>query len=368
MKKIALIHDGLITKGGAERVFLYFCQAFPQADVFSAVYYPNKTFPEFKSMKIRTTWYNLVAKNEFSYRNMFFPLGVMAAKSLDLSDYDIVIQSTTTGAKYAKVSSHARVISYIHQPFRLLWSPNSYSVVREARGLKRLAFNWVIRYLRAIDYDSVRRPDVIIANSQNTACRIKEVYDREANFVLKPPINCDDFYVSEEIEDYFLVVSRLEPYKKVDLAIRAFNALGLPLKVVGDGTQRKHLESLAGKNVEFYHNVDQDELSLLYSRAQALVFPQEEDYGITPLESIASGRPVIGFNKGGLLETMIPYCGDASKCTALFFDEQNEESLIKAVKNFKELEFDSNFIKSYSNSFDVSSFIESICRICFDLE
>lgn len=366
--KVALIHDGIITKGGAERVFLYFCQAFPEADIYSSVYYPDNAFPEFRDHKIRTSWYNWFTKNEFSYRNLFFPFGVLASRSIDLTDYDVVLQSTTTGAKYARVSKNAKVISYIHQPFRLVWSPESYEQVRNASWIKRWVISTVVSFMRSFDFKAIERSDIIISNSINTSKKILEVYGRNSDFIIKPPINCSDFYVSSKVEDYFLVVSRFEPYKKVDLVIRAFNKLGLPLKVVGNGTQRKYLKSIAGSNIEFYHNLGQSELSRLYSHARALVFPQEEDYGITPLEAVASGRPVIGYNKGGLLETMIPYCGDARSATALFFDEQNEESIIAAVEQFNGLEFDSGFIKRYSERFDVPFFKDKIRSIVFENE
>src|SRR5690606_23094714 len=157
--------------------------------------------------------------------------------------------------------------------------------------------------------------------------------------------------------------SRFEPYKNVDLVIKVFNELKIPLKVIGNGTQKGYLKKLAKSNVEFLHNVSQAELSELYSKARALIFPQVEDYGITPLESIASGRPVIGFNKGGLLETMIPYKNDGAKATALLFDEQTEASLTEALQKFEDIEFDPSFIRSHSEKFDVHFFKKQIRNI-----
>lgn len=364
--KVAIIHDGLITKGGAERVFLYFCQAIPEADVFSSVYYPDKSYPEFSHFKIRTSWYNRIAKSEQTYRNLYFPLGLLAAKSIDLRSYDVVLHSTTTGAKYARVSRNAKVFSYIHQPFRLLWTPESYPQVERAKGLNRIIFNQVIELMRIVDYKSVQRSNVIIANSNNTANKIKLAYNRRADEILKPPIDCSQFYVSSTVDDYFLVVSRLEPYKRVDLAINVFNELGLPLKIVGDGTQKESLMKLAKSNIDFFQNVSQKDLSRMYSRARALVFPQVEDYGITPLESAASGRPVIGYNDGGLLETMVPFSDKDGRGTALFFNEQTEESLSDAICRFSEIDFDPCFIRSHAESFDVASFKARIRQMIFE--
>ena len=237
--KISLIHDTLNYKGGAERVFLYFIHAFPNSDIYTLSYHPENTYKEFKNYDIKPSWYNKIAKSEKFYKKLFFPLGVIAAKNMNLKKYDVILQSTTREAKYAKYHKNSLVICYCHQPFRFIWSPNSYKQFREASFLKKQLYNLVIYYLKKIDYKSAQRPDVFIANSQVTAERINQFYGRNVDKIINPPVDVNNFHLSSEIDNYYLVVSRFEPYKKVDLAIEAFNELQLPLIVVGNGTQKK---------------------------------------------------------------------------------------------------------------------------------
>lgn len=360
---MAIVHDMIVDRGGAERVLYYFHLAFPNVPIYTTAYIPNSTYPEFQTAIIHSTWYDKIATTNDRYRKLYFPLGYIAAKSIDLREYDIVLQSTTHGAKYAKYKRGALVISYCYTPFRLVWNTNSYENINGFKGVKLFLFNLVIQYLRKADYNAGQRPNYFLAMTQETASRITDCYNKKVDYIINPPVDCSKFAVSDILDNYYLIVSRLEPYKKVDLAIHVFNELGLRLKIVGRGTQRDYLHSIAKSNIEFIENIDDRDLAKLYSECKAFIFPQYEDYGITPLEANASGRPVIAFKKGGVLETMIPFKDSSSKATAIFFDEQSIESLTRALKQFESISFDTLFIRKNAEKFDLPSFINTIRKI-----
>lgn len=359
--KIAIVHDELIRRGGAEQVTLCFHHAFPQAPIYTMVYRPELTYPEFKQCRIVTSWFQKIAVNERIMKKLFFPFGMMAMKQLDVTAYDIVLISSTYGAKYVKVKKNALVINYCHSPFRLAWYPESYIEYTEGTGLKKWLLNKVIGILRKVDYAAALRTDYFIANAREMAEKIRSVYKPGAEVaIINPPVSCKDFYVSETIDNYYLVVCRLEHYKRVDIVIEAFNALKLPLVIVGKGTQEERLKRLAGKTITFKSGVSREELATLYSKCIAFIFPQIEDYGITPLEANASGRPVIAYGKGGVLETMRPWKAANEKFTALFFDRQTPEALIQAINLLNNLAPDSGFIRDHALRFDTPAFIQKI--------
>jgi glycosyltransferase involved in cell wall biosynthesis len=361
--KIAIVHDDLMRRGGAEQVARSFHYAFPDAPIFTLCYQPEDTYPDFKTCDVRTSWYQRLVKNEQQMKKFFFPLGVMAMKQLDVTGYEVVLISSTFCAKYVKVSPEAVVINYCHQPFRLAWFPESYSEYLHARGLKKLVMGTMIASLKHIDYQAAQRTDYFIANTAETKQKIKDKYGYENEIeVIYPPVVADNFYVSGEVKDYYLMVTRLEYYKRVDLAIEAFNRLGLKLIIVGRGTKESELKLSANNNITFKSGLTKSALKELYSGCKALVFPQHEDFGITPLEANASGRPVIAFGQGGVLDTMIPYTGNPEKSTAIFFDTQDTESLIKAVQSMEKLylKFDSEFIRQNALKFDEHNFIKAI--------
>jgi glycosyltransferase involved in cell wall biosynthesis len=365
--KLAIVHDMLVARGGAERVLMYFAAAFPEAPVFTTSYHPDATYPEFADLKVTSTWYDRVAKTEGLYKALYFPFGMLAARSVDLTEYDVVLQSTTHGAKYAKVRKDALVISYCYTPFRLLWNPESYSGNRTAALATRALFRPILKALRGIDRASAQRPDAFIAMTEVTAKRISQAYGRDVSYVINPPVNCSNFRVSSTTGDYYLVVSRLEPYKKVDLAIRAFNRMGLPLRIVGGGTQEAALKSIANDNVSFLGRVNDNDLAVLYAECKALVFPQHEDYGLTPLEANASGSPVIAYAEGGILDTSVRCTSQTEACTAVLFEEQTEDSLIRAVERFQSMSFDPDFIRRHAERYDVPVFVNGIRKAVAEL-
>lgn len=348
-------------RGGAEQVVLAFHAAFPDAPIFTSAYQPDQTYPEFKQCKVITSSFQPLAKNEKMLKMLFFPLGLWAMKRLDVTGYDVVLMSSTYSAKYVRVSPNALVINYAHSPFRLAWYPESYSEYTHSSGIRKWMLKKVISILQRIDFKSAQRTDYFIANTKEMAQKLVDVYKpRNTVSVINPPVAAGNFYVSDSPGEYFLVVCRLEYYKRVDIVIEAFNTLGLPLIVVGKGSQLTKLKAIAKSNIQFKSGLSKQELAGLYSRCQALVFPQVEDYGITPLEANASGRPVIAYGKGGVLETMIPYKDQGSPATALFFEEQNTASLVEAVKLFATLTFDPGFIRTHAEKFNDSRFIERI--------
>jgi glycosyltransferase involved in cell wall biosynthesis len=361
--KIALVQDGLMCRAGGEQVALCFHKAFPEAPIYTQCYQPNLTFPEFKEADIRTTWLQKIAKTDDRMKQLFFPLGVLAMQSHDLSDFDVVLMSGTHCAKYVNVSKDALVISYSFTPFRLAWNPESYAQYTEAGPVKRLIFEKVLQYLRNVDFKFAQRPDFYIGMTDETAERLHSAYQiRKPIRIIKPPVSVNNFYVSDLPKKYFLVVSRLEYYKKVNLAIDAFNELGYPLVVVGKGLQEEEIKVRAKGNITFLSGLSAQELAEAYANCRALIFPQHEDYGITPLEANAAGRPVIAYGTGGVLATQLPVKDNPAEATATFFDEQTVNSLVDAVKAFEELEerFNPVFIRKHAEAFDESLFIEQI--------
>jgi glycosyltransferase involved in cell wall biosynthesis len=361
--KIALVHDGIFCKGGAERVLLNMHNAFPEAPIYTSIFDKKKSYPEFKDCDIRTSWIQSIIKTEKSYKNTFMIFGVLAMQSHDFSKYDVVLCSTTHSGKYIKVNKNTLVINYCYTPFRLAWNPNSYELYSKSIGIKRYILKKIINHLRKIDYKYAQNANMYISMTPETVKRIKDNYNIKNDIkIINPSINIDEYYTSENIGDYYLVVSRLEKYKNVKLAIKAFNILNKPLIIVGSGMQEKKLKKIANNNIQFLGNVSYSDLQGLYSKCKALIFPQHEDYGLTPLEANASGRPVIAYGDGGIKSTMIPYDSEKNNqsFTALFFNKQNKDSLIGAVNTFENLNINSNFIRMNAEKFDDSNFIKRL--------
>ena len=344
--KIAIIHDDLMRRGGGEQVALCFHKAFPNAPFYTSVYQPNLTYPEFKKVNIITSWYQKIAKSEKLMKWLFFPFGLLSMKQMKVEGYDVVLISTTYSGKYVNISPETLVITYCYTPFRLAWNPASYTEYTNSKGLSRWIFDNIVNVLRRIDKKSGQKTDFFVAMTQETKIRIKEAYTPKNEItIIPPPVNLTNYYISETIGDYYLVVSRLEYYKKVDLAIDAFNELGYKLIIVGNGSKKDELIKRANPNITFMQGVDAATLSKLYTECKAFIFPQHEDYGITPLEANAAGRPVIAYGAGGVLETMISYKNDASIATALFFEKQEINSLIEAIRLSEKLTFNFLFFK-----------------------
>jgi len=360
--RVAIIHDWLITTRGGEKCLESFCRLFPGADLYTLVYAPDRISNLIKSMKICVSQLNRLPRIERMYRYCL-PLFPRVIESFDLRDYDLILSSSHCVAK-GIFPHRALHISYIHAPMRYVWDMHDAYFGSEASLIARAGMSVWRGYLQRWDVAASQRVDCFLANSRNVAAKIRTLYGRQAT-VIHPPVDWERFCLSTRLEPYYLIVSALVPYKRIDIAIRAFNEMRLPLKIVGEGPLRSRLERSAGPNIEFLGWADDALLAGLYGSCQALVFPGEEDFGIVPLEAQASGRPVIAYGKGGVLETVIPLEAGAEKNAApngVFFGEQTPGDLIKAVELYQRMQslFEPAKIREHAAQFSAQRFREQV--------
>lgn len=344
---IALVHEWITNVAGAERVLLTLLKIFKNADVYTAVYDKNKA-SVFEKYNVKTSILQNIPLMK-KKRELLIPFTPFAFEQFDLSKYDLVISSTTMAAKGVITKPRTTHISYCHTPPRYLWEPSLDP--RAQKGLFSALRQNTMHKMRIWDKVAADRVDYFIANSNYVAERIKKYY-RKDSAVINPGIDIDNFSVAkpEEIKDYFLYVGRLVDYKHCDIVVNAFNKLGLPLKVIGRGPNKEKLQKIAKENIEFLGFLSDDEVRKYYREAKAFIFPTEEDFGIVPVEAMASGRPVIAFGQGGIRDSVI------ENVTGLFFYEQNAESLIEAVKSFRVEKFDPQKIRKYAEKFSNKNF------------
>lgn len=342
--KIAIVHDHLCGKGGSERIFQYICEAFPEADAYTLALNTKKTFPYFSHRLIRTTWLQPFIRSSRAFRWLFV-LGTYTMEALDFSKYDLVISSSTTTAKYLKAPK-GRHFCYCYMPTRALWHFESYF------GKSKMAYflRPFLSFLKRRDYVAAQCIDRFFTISESSKNYICQYYDREAE-VLYCPIDTNNFIFKTKKKDHYLIVSRLEYWKRVDYAIEAFNRLGFPLKVIGAGAEEEKLRMMAKENVQFLGEVDDQTLAKEYSECKAVIFTPFLEYGLIPLEANASGTPVIAYGKGGIRETMIP------EKTALFFEEQTPESLAACVRRAEHFPFDPNILRNHALQWDRAPFV-----------
>ncbi|MFV0418666.1 MAG: glycosyltransferase [Dysgonomonas sp.] len=367
--KIAIVHDELIRRGGAEQVALLMHKAFPDAPIYTSCYNPQLTYSEFALCNIKTSWLSRYVKDENTLKKLFFPFGIWAMHSLNLKAYDVIIISTTTGAKFVTTSDKSLIVAFCHYPFRLAWFPEQYSQVVQSKGLKSLAYKLVVSILKKKDYKGAQKINWFITNTPDIKRKIQICYNPKNEVSVIPvSIQCSNFYLTDTpTNDFYLVVTRIESYKKVDVVIRAFNQMpNRKLIIVGKGSQKDMLMKIAGANIEFKEGLSKEQIAKLYANAKAFIFPQEEDFGLTPIEANASGRPVIAYGKGGVTYTTIPYINNSKKATAVYFDEQTPEKIIKAVEICDNLIFDPMFIRQHAEMFDEKNFIENIRKFVYD--
>jgi len=357
--RIAIVHDYLAQAGGAERVVEAMHECWPEAPIFTSVYDPDATFPSFRQMDVRTSFLQrLPFARSSKFHKVALPLYPLAFEHLDLSGYDVVVSSSSGFAKGVITGPETCHISYCHTPARFAWRYHEYiSRGGYDRSLRRV-LPFIVHFLRAWDYTCAQnRVDYFLANSFNIARRIRKYYGRESE-VLYPPVDVHRFQVAEEPSaDFLLVVSRLLPYKRVDLAVEACSRLGLPLKVVGTGPDLARLKEMAGPSVQFLGRLPDAEVTRLMANCKAFLFPGEEDFGIAPVEAMASGRPVVALRAGGALETVIE--GE----TGLFFDEPTGDSLAATLRRLDELEVHPDRIRAHALRFDVSVFQKRLRRM-----
>ena len=353
--KTAFLYDRVNKWGGAERTLLALHDVFPDAPLFTAVYSAEnapwaKVFPEV----IPTFLQNIpFTKDKHELLGTFTPI---AFENLDLTSFDLVISVTSEAAKGVIVQPPTKHICYCLTPTRYLWS--GYDIYFK-NPLLKLISRPVVDYLRGWDKIAAQRPDKMIAISHAVKKRIKKYYNRHSE-VIFPPVELDHFTKDssdkKKRKKFFLVVSRLVPYKTVDLAVSAFNKLGLPLVVVGTGSEEEKLKNMAKDNIKFVGHLTDTKLADYYKKCAAFIFPQEEDFGIVALEAQAAGAPVIAFKAGGALDTVI------EGKTGVFFDKQNTESLVKAVRKFEKLSFSQKDLINNAKRFSKERFKREILR------
>ena len=364
--KVAFIHDWLTGMRGGEKVLEVFCELFPDAHLYTLLHIKGSVSQTIENMDIRTSFLQRLPFIEKRYR-YFLPLFPAAIERFDLSDYNLIVSTSHCVAKGVIPSPYACHISYIHTPMRYIWDMYHEYFGKNSSLILKICMPFFANYLRMWDVSSSARVDYFVANSRHVASRIKRYYNREAK-VICPPVDTERFMCAKEKGDYYLIVSSFAPYKRLELAIDAFNRLRLPLKVVGKGQDEKKLKNMAGKCVEFLGWKSDEELKEFYRGCKAIIFPGEEDFGIVPVEAMACGRPVIAYGRGGVIESVIPLNPSGKRInkgespTGVFFYEQTVDALVDAVGFFEknQAEFDSREISKNAQRFGRERFKEEI--------
>ncbi|MDH6263514.1 glycosyltransferase [Bradyrhizobium sp. BR13661] len=351
--KVAIVHYWLVGMRGGEKVVEALCDMYPEADIFTHVYVPEMVSEKIRRHRIVPTFINSLPRASKMYKT-YLPLMPLALEQLDLSGYDLVLSSESGPAKGVIAAPDAFHICYCHTPMRYIW--NMYADYRANAGLiTRLMMPPLAHYLRLWDVSSSVRVDRFIANSQAVASRIKRYYGINSE-VIYPPVDIDAFSIAPagSLEDYYLMVGELVSYKRPDLAVRAFNRMGRKLVVIGGGEMLNEIRRLAGPTVTVLGQQPFDVLREHYAKCRALIFPGEEDFGMVPVEAMASGRPVLAYARGGALETIVEGTSGA------FFTQQSEEAIIAAVEDFRDQDVDSKKIAAHARNFSRELFMEKM--------
>lgn len=340
--RVALVHDWLLSLGGAERVLEAFASDYPDSTLYATLLDSGILSPTVSSLPHRVTWIRSLPFARRLYR-VYLPFAAIAIEDLDLSEYDLVLSDCSAVSKGVLTRPDAVHVSYIHSPMRYVW--DLYQEYRhESSKLTRMLMSPLFSYLRMWDRLAAERPDVLIANSTAVQRRIAKHYRRESR-VVHPPVDVDRFSVSEEPGEYYVLWSRLVPYKRFDLAIQACNRLRRPLVVAGDGPELRRLKAMAGPTVRFVGRQSDEAIAKLVGNARALLFPGEEDFGIVPVEAQAAGRPVIAYGRGGVLDSVIP--GESG----ILFAEQTVEATIDAIEQGERMAWDPQRIRANAERF-----------------
>lgn len=347
--KIAIVHDYLNQYGGAERVLETVHEIWPEAPIYTLLHDFKKLPPHFKNWKITPTFVQRLPYLSTHYEK-YFILYPTAVEQIDLRDFDVVLSISSAWVKGVITTPETIHISYLLNPMRFAWD-EYYAQVEKTNVVLRMWLRILMNYIRIWDVVSTRRIDHLITISETVRRRALKYYDRDS-VIIYPP--CDiGFFTPDpnlKVQDYFLVIARLKKYKRIDIAVRAFNKLRLPLIIIGDGEARGSLERIARPNVQFLGRLSDEQLRSYYRRAQALIFPTLEDFGIIPLEAQACGTPVIALKAGGALETVKE--GE----TGEFFYPQTSEALIETVKKFNRSKFNSEKLHQHAVTFDKNRF------------
>jgi glycosyltransferase involved in cell wall biosynthesis len=352
--KIALVHDYLTQQGGAERVFELICKYFPSADIFTSLYDPRNTI-SLNNRLVHTTKLQRLP-GAAKYFRLLAPFYFKAFKTLDLQEYDLIISSSSAFAKAVRKKPGAKHICFCHNITRFLWDTKVYLHEYKKYTPFQSMINYLFDFMRKEDILSSCSPDIYIANSTIVARRINNIYRKESK-VINFPIDTSKFLFSDQKEDFYLVATRLISYKRVDLIVEAFNWLGLPLLIIGDGPEKKNLESKALSNIQFLGHVNDLERNSLMAKARFVIVAALEDYGLVPIEANASGTPVICYGAGGVLDTQIP------GKTGLFFNKKTPESLQSAVLQANQMTWNYKIIREHALKFSEQIFFEKIIEV-----
>jgi glycosyltransferase involved in cell wall biosynthesis len=346
--RVAIVCSWLNQYGGAERVLEVVHAMYPEAPVFTSIFHPEALPAAYRDWDVRPSGLDRLPLIH-RHHQWFLPLYPYAFEQFDFSDYDVVLNVTSAFAHGIITHPKTLHICYCLNPARFLWDYHTY-VARERLGrFVRWILPLFLSRLRQWDRLAADRVDHFVAISKVVRQRIRKYYHRDAN-VIYPPVDVERFQLSEEHGDYFLIISRLVPYKRIDMAVEAFGQLGLPLWIIGDGRDRRALEAMSAPNVRFLGRVSDEGIERYLRECRAFIFPGEEDFGIAPLEAQAAGRPVIAYAGGGALETV------AEGTTGLFFREQTPEALAEAIARFDDDHFDPRAIRKHATRFGREAF------------
>jgi glycosyltransferase involved in cell wall biosynthesis len=347
-QRIAVVHEWFTSMRGGEKCVEALCEVFPQATLFALSHVTGSVSSTIEQMPLRTSFIQHLPLAEKRYR-YYLPLFPTAVQRFAMDEFDLVVSSNHCVAKGVRTSRRTLHICYCHSPMRYIWDLyDDYFGKGHAGLLTRMGMAVVRPYLRRWDIRTSSNPHHFVANSANVQRRIKQIYNRSSD-VIYPPVNTSVFQLSSRDDGYFLVVSAFVPYKRIDLAIRAFNIMGEKLVIVGDGPDAAQLRNLAGRTIDFVGWQPDERLRDFYARCTAVVFPGEEDFGIVPVEAMASGKPVIAYARGGALETVV----DTSEMkTGVLFREQTTDALIEAVRRCRKTTFDPGTLRRHALTFD----------------
>ncbi len=380
--KIALVHDFLIYPGGAEKVLETLCEMFPEAPIYTLLYDEKNMKGMFKDKKIHTSFLQKFPKFIRKRHRWLLPFYASAVETYNLRDYDLIISSSGAWSKGIVTRVDTKHIAYIHSPMRFIWDENEKYLKRNRNFKSNFIVRQILSYLRIWDSQASKRPDFLIANSKYTQARISKYYRRDSE-VIYPPVELKNFKVLEKLteiatslptviprndvsnsEKPFVIISRLSTYKNVVLTVEAFNKLNLPLVVIGDGEERKHLEKIAGPKIEILGWVDEEKKQEILNNSRAFIFPSEDDFGIVCVEALNAGLPVIALRKGGAREIV------REGVTGEFFDAPTVEVLADGVRRFLENEgsYDRKIIKKSAEGFDKGVFKKRILEFLYHFQ
>lgn len=356
--KVAIVHDWLTNYGGAERVVEEFASLFPDAPIYTTVYNKRRLSSHFPPERVNTSFMQKIPGGIRHYQKLL-SLMPKAFESFDLSGFDLVLSSSSSCAKGVITPIDTHHVSYVHTPMRYAWDMTHHYLQSSGR-LSRVAMNYLLHRIRQWDALSALRVDRLVANSTTTQRRIEKTYRRTSEVVF-PPVNTDHFTPDGSTSgDYYLLLGRMVSYKRMDLAVRACTTMGRRLIVIGEGSEMGRLSAMAGSTVEFTGRLDDAEILTYYRGCRALLFPGYEDFGITPVEAMACGRPVIAYGRGGILDTVVP------GKSGILFSEQTVDAVVGGIEEFEATSWDPDAIRTEAERFSAQRFREEVIQLLVD--